>query len=77
MEIYKRDIVALAEKLIPHTLVKTPLGRARLLKKYPYMAQCSNGCWNWNEIYLAENGIVLSDRMREIKQREQDEDRTD
>ena len=40
MEIYKRDIVALAEKLIPHTLVKTPLGRARLLKKYPYMAQC-------------------------------------
>ena len=69
METYKTHIISLAEKLIPGTLVKTPLGKSKLIKKYPYLAHCENGCWAWNEIYLAENGILLEDRQAEISRK--------
>ena len=69
MEIYRKDIISLAERLIPGTLVKTPLGKTKLIKKYPYIAHCENGCWSWKEIYLAENGVILSDRQAEISRK--------
>jgi hypothetical protein len=63
-----REVNALRDKLIEGVLIKTPLGRATLIKKYPNYAHTDKGNWKWAEVYLAEQGTVCEDREKLVKE---------
>lgn len=41
-----------------YTLVRTPKGKARLLRKYPFIALTDKGSFTWVDLYLAERGKI-------------------
>ena len=51
------DVLKLRDKLYEGMQVTTPIGKAKLLEKYPFIAITDKGCWKWTDIYLAEHGV--------------------
>ena len=79
--IYAHQIQAMIDKLQEGMLIKTPLGKSKLLHKYKYFAQTDKGNWKWIEVYLAENGAICEDRKKLINRKMEEikayyEDRT-
>ncbi len=67
--INKTDVLKLWDKLYEGMYVTTPIGKAKLLKKYPNFAVTDKGNWKWIEVYLAEHGGMCEDRKKLIKEK--------
>lgn len=65
----KTSVIKMRDNFIEGVQIKTPLGEATLLKKYPHYASTDKGNWKWIEIYLAEHGMRCDDRKGLIKKR--------
>lgn len=65
--VYISEINDFKDSIISGCQVNTPYGKCKLLEKYPHMARTEKGCFNWNEIYLAEKGVRCDDRAKEVK----------
>lgn len=70
----KASVNKLRDRLIEGMQIATPIGKAKLLKKYPYIAHTDKGCWQWVEVYLAEHGYRCVDRQKLVVKA--DENRT-
>ena len=54
----KQDVNIMRDGFIEGMLIATPQGRAKLEKKYPFMAQTEKGLFRWEDIFFAERGIL-------------------
>jgi hypothetical protein len=60
----KADVKKFRDRLVAGMIVKTPMGKGKIITKYPFIARTEKGCWSWSEIYLAEHGVLCADRAR-------------
>lgn len=62
------EIKNMRDGFIEGVHIKTPIGEAKLIKKYPNFAVTDKGNWKWIEVYLAEHGNMCEDRKKMIKE---------
>lgn len=62
------EIKNMRDDFIEGVRIKTPVGEAKLIKKYPHYASTETGNWKWIEVYLAEHGMRCEDRVKLIKE---------
>lgn len=63
------EIKNMRDGFIEGVRIKTPVGEAKLIKKYPNFAVTDKGNWKWVEIFLAEHGGMCEDRKKLIKEK--------
>lgn len=63
-----KDVREFRDSMIEGVYVKTPIGNAKLLKKYRHNAMTSTGCWTWSQIYFSEHDIVLDHQKKTVKE---------
>lgn len=54
---YMAEVARFRNSVMTGLLIKTPKGQARLLRKYPYIAETDIGTFQWSEIFFAERGM--------------------
>ena len=63
------EIKNMRDGFIEGVRIKTPIGEAKLIKKYPNFAVTDKGNWKWIEVYLAEHGNMCEDRKKLINEK--------
>lgn len=64
----KSLVISCRDSFMEGVLIKTPKGKAKLIKKYPNYAKTDKGNWKWIEVYLAEHGAICDDRKKLIRE---------
>ena len=62
------EIKNMRDGFIEGVRIKTPIGEAKLIEKYPHFAQTDKGSFKWIEIYLAEHGTRCEDRKETVRE---------